>query len=105
MKTLSNKLVIGIALGLAFFWTLGMGLAYGLLGFTAEFTHWLNGLLDIPPDIAGWLASAGGGLERWGGGLLIALWALGLIGLALAAVFARRAVHWFNVIGHHRGFA
>jgi hypothetical protein len=105
VKTLPNKLVIGIALGLAFLWTLGMGLAYGLLGFTGEFTHWLNDLLNISPDVATWLASTGGGIERWGGGLLIAVWALGVIVLALGAVFARRAVYWFNVIRHHRGFA
>lgn len=91
----SNRMILGIALVLALLWSLFLGLCYALLAFSGDLGQWVTGVLELSPEASRWLIAAGHGLERWGGGALIVIWALGMAALLFCAWFARRLARWF----------
>jgi uncharacterized protein involved in cysteine biosynthesis len=96
MGNFSSKLILGLAVAAGLLWTLVLAAAFGLVAFTDDVTLWLNDVLQVDPQWAQWLASAGTWLADFGGWVILVIWVLGVVALAMIAGFARKIARHFS---------
>ncbi len=90
IASVSRKVVVGIAIVIALLWTLGLGLVYALVGATDDAWAWLNRLVSVPPEVAQPLVGIGNWLAQFSDGVLLAIWALGLLIVTGPALLGRQ---------------